>query len=370
MSENEVLTSAQTPPAPTRKGCRGCLMWAGIVVGVLALVLGIFVGWTWVSGTKAKKELAAKYPPPGQMVDVGGYRLHLNCQGAKPSGDSPTVVMEGGHMEPSLTWALVQPEVARFTRVCTYDRAGLGWSERSPKPRTVANMVDELHTLLARAGVEPPYVLVGHSIGGLYVRLYAHNYPDQVAGMVLVDASHEEQDLRFPKTVQRLQQQSSTMMVWGMRLLKMSNSIGLLALFAGPAGRAWATPIPQEVRSTYLGVAFSDTKYFETATQETAALEENFAAVRAAKIETIGNIPLVVLSAGLSPIPPEGGRGISAEDAEHFKAVSAELHAELAALSPRGKRLVAERSGHYIHVDQPELVIEAIREVVEAVRRR
>lgn len=344
-------------------------MMAGLIVGGVVLVLALLLAWTWARGTKAKARLAAAYPPPGQMVDVGGYRLHINCQGAAVPG-SPTVVMEGGNAESCLTWASVQPEVAKFTRVCTYDRAGLGWSERSPKPRTASNIVEELHTLLTNAGVEPPYVLVGHSIGGMYVRLYAHEHPDQIAGIVLVDSAHEQQDVRFPESVRRLNQLSYKMMGRVMRLLKTLNSTGLLALFAGPAGRAWATPIPQEVRSTYLGVAFSDTKYFETATQETAALEENFAAVRAAKIETIGNIPLVVLSAGLSPIPPEGGRGISAEDAEHFKAVSAELHAELAALSPRGKRLVADRSGHYIQVDQPELVIDAIREVVQAVRRR
>ncbi len=341
---------------------------ARIIVGGVVLVLALLIVWTWARGAKAKAELAARYPPPGQMVDVGGYRLHIYCQGEGKPG-SPTVVMEGGNAEPGLTWAAVQPEVAKFTRVCTYDRAGLGWSERGPKPRTVTDMTDELGALLAGAGVAPPYVLVGHSIGGLYVRFYAHRHPDQIAAMVLVDASHEEQWLRFPESIRRLNQQSYKMMGRVMGLLKTLNSAGLLALFPGTAGRAWPTPIPQEVRSTYLGVACSDTKYFETAAQETAALEENFAAVAAAKIDSLGDIPLIVLSAGLSPIPTEGSRGISAEDAERFKAVSAELHAELVAQSPRGKRLVAEKSGHYIQVDQPELVIAAIREVVEAARR-
>jgi len=160
----------------------------GIIVVGIVLFATILAGWTWRRGAKAKAELAAKYPAPGKMVDVGGYRLHIICQGQ----GSPTVVIEAGANDCSLSWSQVQREVARFTRVCTYDRAGLGWSERSPQPRTAHNLVEGLHTLLARSGVEPPYALVGHSLGGLFVRLYAHEHPDQVAGMVLVDAVHEE----------------------------------------------------------------------------------------------------------------------------------------------------------------------------------
>ena len=181
-----------------------------IIVGGVVLLFFLLVGGTWVRGTRAKAELAAKYPPPGQMVDVGGYRLHINCQGE----GRPTVVMEAAHSELSLSWDLVQQEVARFTRVCTYDRAGLGWSERSPKPRTASNIVEELHTLLTQAGVELPYVLVGHSIGGLFARLYAHEHRDQVVGMVLVDARHEEQDLRFPEAVQQIQVKANKQLAW------------------------------------------------------------------------------------------------------------------------------------------------------------
>jgi len=339
---------------------------SGIIVGGLVLLLFLLVGWTWIRGTRAKAELAAKYPPPGQMVDVGGYRLHINCQGIPVSG-SPTVVMEGGNAESCLTWALVQPEVARFARVCTYDRAGLGWSERSPQPRTATNIVEELHTLLTRAGVEPPYVLVGHSIGGMFVRLYAHRYPDQVTGMVLVDAAHEEQYMRFPTSLQRLQQQSLTMMAGVMRLLKTLNSMGLLALFADKIGRTWPTPIPDKVREAYLGVACSDTRFFEAAIDESVSVGENLVAVRAARIDTLGNLPLVVLSAPDQFANLE--KHLSAEDAGQFRVVTEELQAELTALSSRGKRVIVRNSGHYIQVEQPEAVIDAIREVVEAAQR-
>jgi pimeloyl-ACP methyl ester carboxylesterase len=341
------------------------MMTDKIVGGVISL-LALLVGLTWMLGSRAKARLAAKYPPPGQMVDVGGYRLHINCHGEAGAG-SPTVVMEGGNAEPCLTWASVQPEVARITRVCAYDRAGLGWSERSPRPRTVANITDELGALLAGAGVEPPYVLVGHSIGGMFARFYAYQHPEQVAGMVLVDSAHEEQFLRMPESVVQIGRRSQKMMAWLLRLLGWLNSMGLLALFAGEGHGAWPTPIPDPVRTQYLGVIYAGTKFFETSIKEAAAVQGNLAAVRAAKISTLGDIPLVVLSAGRSPIA--AGHGISAEDVERVNVVMAELPDELAALSPRGKRVVAEHSGHYIHVEQPELVITAIREVVEAARR-
>jgi len=123
----------------------------------------------------------------------------------------------------------VQPEVTKFARVCTYDRAGLGWSERGRNPRTAGNIVKELHLLLEGAGVEPPYVLVGHSKGGLFVRLFAHEYLGEVAGLVLVDAAPEEQELRFPERISQLNQRGREQMVWLLGLVRPLNSIGLLA---------------------------------------------------------------------------------------------------------------------------------------------
>ncbi len=132
---------------------------------------------------------AKTYPPPGQLVDVGGHRLHINCTGT----GSPTVVIVSGLGDWSTSWGVVQPEVAKTTRVCTYDRAGLGWSDASSLPSDAAQFAKELHTLLQNANVPGPYVMVGHSLGGFIVRIFAHDYASEVAGVVLIDSMNPKQ---------------------------------------------------------------------------------------------------------------------------------------------------------------------------------
>src|SRR5215213_6427241 len=145
-----------------------------VVLLVLAVLGAIYQG--------IATELAERaYPPPGEMVDVGGYSLHINCVGQ----GSLTVVLDGGSGEMSASWVLVQQEVSGTTRVCSYDRAGMGWSEMGPEPRDAKQISSELHTLLSKSGIEGPYVLVGHSFGGLYMQTYAAWYPEEVAGVAL-----------------------------------------------------------------------------------------------------------------------------------------------------------------------------------------
>ena len=149
----------------------------------MLLIIGLsLIGYIYEPIAEARD--AKAYPPPGQMVDMGGYRLHINCTGK----GSPTVVIESGWGDMSATWGWVQPEVAKTTRVCTYDRAGMGWSEASPQPRTAREYAQELHTLLEKANEHGPYVLVGHSMGGFTMIVYAQDYPDEVSGLVLVDS--------------------------------------------------------------------------------------------------------------------------------------------------------------------------------------
>src|SRR2546428_13430360 len=142
----------------------------------------------------AMAQTSLSSPPisaPGQLVDLGGWRLHLNCTG-QVGASQPTVILEAGAGGFSVDWSLVQPEVARFARVCSYDRAGLGWSELGPRPRTLRQVVWELHTLLEKAGIRPPYVLVGHSYGGILARLYTFTYPLWVVGIVFEERGHEK----------------------------------------------------------------------------------------------------------------------------------------------------------------------------------
>jgi pimeloyl-ACP methyl ester carboxylesterase len=332
-----------------------------IVVVNIVLAVTMLIGWVWLFGAKAKARLAAKYPAPGKLVDVGGYRLHINCRGQ----GGPTVVMESGNGNFSLNWGHVPQEVAKFTRVCTYDRAGLGWSDRSPQPRTAHNLVADLHTLLARSGVVPPYVLVGHSLGGMLLRLYAREYPDQVVGLVLVDSSHEEQLLRFPEALLRLSRRADKLMNGILRLMQLLISGGVLALAPKLFPRQMLIMAAGEDKDTFRGVVSADTKNLAVMQEEIAVAPDHFAAVHAAQITTLGDLPLIVLSHGKAQHMP----GLSAEVNREFEQTWQQLQDELTAQSSRGKRIVAEQSGHYIQFDQPELVIDAIREVVEVARR-
>jgi pimeloyl-ACP methyl ester carboxylesterase len=158
-------------------------IWRPLLGLVVVLLVLAIVGAIYQAIATELAERA--YPPPGEMVDVGGYSLHINCVGQ----GSPTVVLDGGSGEWSAQWVRVQREVSDTTRVCAYDRAGMGWSEMGPEPRDARQITSELHTLLTKAGIEGPYVLVGHSFGGMYMQTYAARYPEEVAGVALVDSS-------------------------------------------------------------------------------------------------------------------------------------------------------------------------------------
>src|SRR5437763_9389381 len=162
-----------------------------LVICSLTLVGLLLLGLSYQALASAVD--ASHYPPPGKLVDIGGYRLHINCTGT----GSPTVILDAGLGGTSLDWSKVQPAVAHFTRVCSYDRAGYGWSDTGPGPRTSQQIVKELHLLLVHAQINGPYVLVGHSVGGLNMRLYAYRYPQEVAGMVLLDSTSEHQFAPF-----------------------------------------------------------------------------------------------------------------------------------------------------------------------------
>jgi pimeloyl-ACP methyl ester carboxylesterase len=295
------------------------------------------------------------FPPPGQLVEVGNYRLHINCMG----NGSPTVVMEGGGGDFSLDWSLVQPGVASFTRVCTYDRAGHGWSDPGPMPRTMQQIVSELHTGLKKAGVEGPYVLVGQSFGGLLVRVYASQYPKEVAGMVLIDSSHEDMQIMLNNQLTRLRELSRNREIPPVQKRKSapqdssSSEESQKAPEAQSKVEAPYDKLPLDLQQMRLW-ATSQSKYNEARRSEFDFLAEELArmyAERAKREYPLGNMPLIVLTRGKNQ--SEG----------HSK-----LQADLVRLSRNGRQMIAENSGHHIQLDAPELAIEAIRQVVDAVR--
>jgi pimeloyl-ACP methyl ester carboxylesterase len=307
------------------------MIWLGGVLAGLLILLLIGVIYEPI----AEAADAQANPPPGQMVDVGGYRLHIHCTGS----GSPTVVIESGWGEMSASWGWVQPEVARTTRVCTYDRAGMGWSEASSEPRTAREFAKELHTLLVNANEPGPYVLVGHSLGGYTVRVYAHDYPDQVSGLVLVDA----QDLSAsngaaPKPAPKP----------GVNPLPaLLARIGLVRLLAGPLGSIRDLP-PAEKQAYY---ASSVTPlYAQTFIDELMGMDEGGAQAR--EVTTLGELPIFVLSRGKDL------------EAKHTAA-----QADLLQLSTDSQQIFADQSGHSIHIEQPEAAVAAIVKMVEQVRK-
>jgi pimeloyl-ACP methyl ester carboxylesterase len=196
----KVITQSPAIPAKPQTAKAKSRVFSWLKRIALWLVIGIVtlaaIGATYQAIANEMDKRA--YSPPGQMVDVGGYQLHLYCTGANVNG-SPTVILEQGLGGISSGWALVQPEVAKGTRVCSYDRAGMGWSDSSSEPRDAQHIAQELHTLLQNATIPGPYVLVGWSVGGLYAREYAGQYGDEVVGLVLVDSSHPDQWTSTPE---------------------------------------------------------------------------------------------------------------------------------------------------------------------------
>lgn len=324
-----------TPKSPFRAGLR----WTTRLVGGLAgLGLSLVLAGAAYEALAARGD-AERYPPPGRLVDIGGHRLHIHCQGR----GSPTVVFDSGLGGTSLDWTLVHPEIARMTRACTYDRAGLGWSEPGPAPRSARRIAEELHTLLLRSGIAGPYVLVGHSLGGKNVRMFALLYPSEVAGMVLVDARGEYMDFHASAAdaaalTQSIRTQSRTF-----RLARMT---GVARLFGAELSGLSALP---HATAGLIALFATRERTIATTMNEEVARSDNDVQLRDAP--SLGKLPLIVLASGQNMAASADWRA-----AQHVQAE----------LSTRGRLIVAQGSGHFIQVDRPALVVAAVREVLAA----
>lgn len=348
-----------------RTRAKGALWWAKrILGGLLVLFLVLILSGALYQAIAASSD-RTRLPPPGDLVDVGGRRLHISCVGT----GSPTVILEAGLGDNWLTWSLVQEQIGDLTQVCAYDRAGLGWSDPAPGPLTSAQVAESLHTLLHNAGIPGPYVLVGHSIGGLYVRSFAHQYPAEVVGLVLVDSSHENQMVRFPAEIVRIEKESLSGLIRSLTLCRTIAPFGLVRMLKLTEASIQNESLSPEQRQM-LVTTVNRTGYCQAVRNEiVTALEVD--TNQNDPPDNLGSIPLAVLTVPVDPSTrntadlPAG----SVELYEQADRTRIELQQELVGLSSNSTHVIAQESGHYIQFDRPELVMEAVRQVVEAARQ-
>jgi pimeloyl-ACP methyl ester carboxylesterase len=304
-------------------------------------------------------------PAPGAFAPVGRHRLHYRCEG----DGTPAVVFDAGIAASSLSWSRVQPEVARFTRTCSYDRAGLAWSEMSATPRSMPALVDELRQVIRHAQISAPFVLVGHSFGGLIIRAYARAHPSEVAGLVFVDPLHPEEWCR-PSGEQRRRLQGAVLFSRAGALIARTGLVRFLLsrlrggapglprrvsrLFGSSAATLLANMVgevqklPPEAQSA-VQEHWSNPKAFRGMWHHLAALPECSLEVMQGT-DALDQVPMVVLSAGR-----RDPRWIAADR-------------QLAGASRHGRHLVSSPSGHWIHLDDAGLVVEAISDLVMQAR--
>jgi pimeloyl-ACP methyl ester carboxylesterase len=306
-------------------------------------------------------------PPPGRLIDVGGHRLHLNCVGA----GAPAVIFDAALGASSLSWSLVQPRVAAITTACTYDRAGFGWSEAGPLPRTAGRVAEELHTLLERSGLEQPFVLVGHSFGGLVARLFALRHPDAVAGLILIEPAIPE-DWVEPSAERRV------LLARGTRLCRYGATAartgvasvvsGLVGVGAPALARLAAKIISRGgLRREDEGVLapiwklspdarellkhmWTQRKFFEALGSQIASMPDSAADALRLSPESLRALPLTV---------------ITAADADVHRM---QTDRALAAASAKGSHALAPDSGHWVPLDAPQTVVDEVLAMVRRIR--
>jgi pimeloyl-ACP methyl ester carboxylesterase len=300
----------------------------------------------------AVRHYQALYPAPGKMYSVGGYRMHLYCTGA----GSPTVVLEAGLGNDFRIWDLVQPELSKFTRVCSYDRAGVGWSDPQPGPRDSDSIVSQLHALLAAAGIGEPVILMGHSVAGLHLRAYAAKYPREVAGMVLVDPTTPHQFDRMPPQMRETLHSTERQLNW----LRPLVPLGIVRLL-GQCGDK--PPAGLEAHPDwYLGDNNCSPGYLPAIQGEMAGIDASSAEV--ARTGTFGDLLILIFSQDPAVKQP----GLTENLRARVSVVWYALHEELKGLSSRTRRIVAKGSSHYVQIDRADLVNREVPLFIRQVR--
>src|SRR5579872_4866368 len=328
-----------------RRFCKWLIISVGVIVAALAIYQFSMTEWD-----------SHRYPPPGKLVDIGGLRLHINCTGT----GSPTVIFEAGPNDSSLIWQLVQPQISKLTHVCSYDRAGFGWSDAPNEARTSLNIADELARLLTRAAVPGPYILVGHDFGTLDLRVFTARHRQEVAGMVFVDSVHPDMHHRPPFNVAAQSALSNAYY----RLIPWTVPLGLprilgwcrdnFTFHTQPA--AWARLVP-EAAAQYCRLQSWRAEEAQV-TDEDGSL--------AATTGPFGDMPLIVLSH--DPQVNDFGGFFSPADLIKAERSWMEMQGELRTLSSRSKWIVAKGCPHWIQIHRPELVAAEVQEIVNDAR--
>ena len=331
-----------------------------VLVGVVVVLAATGILYQQIATRRHRRRFAA----PGTLVSVGAHRLHARCAGT----GRPFVLLEAGIAASSLSWSLVQAEIASFARVCAYDRAGLAWSDAASSPRTFERIVSELSHVLARVAPDDRYVLVGHSFGSFVVRAYAERHPEKVVGLVLVDPPTEWLTMtpQRERTLRRAQRLSRV----GAVLAHVGVVRGSLALLTGGAPGAprrfvsvlgptalqtlqrlvgEVKKLPPDVHPVVQEI-WCQPKCFHAMAEHLGVLQREWKALT--MLNPPAGIPVVVISSGNQP---------SGQIAEHR---------ELAARSAKARHVVAARSTHWVQFDEPELVVAAVREIVESLGLR
>jgi pimeloyl-ACP methyl ester carboxylesterase len=305
--------------------------------------------------------------PPGRLIDVGGFKLHMNCRGE----GSPAVIMDAALGGSSVSWSLVQPAIARLTCACCYDRAGFGWSEGGPLPRTAGRIADELRVLLDRGGVPPRYVLVGHSFGGLVMRIFAARYRPDVAALILVDPAHPEdwvnpapkEQIKIDRGMKLCRRGAAAARFGSARLVSGLVGLGLFDVARGIVrvvsrgglsredegilAPLWKLPL--EARKP-LRQFWTQERFFTALGSQIETISISAAETLEASPDGLGDLPLVTISS-----TDPGEYRLRQQDA-------------LATLSTRGRHVIATNSGHWIPLDEPSTVIQIIQETLELVK--
>jgi pimeloyl-ACP methyl ester carboxylesterase len=335
------MTSEAVAKSHTKRSRRRSHRWVVRILVGLSVLIVVLAGAGLIYQTVATKIDEGKFPPPGQLVTVGDYSMHISCVGQ----GSPAIILDAAGGNSSASWGLVQPEISRSTRVCAYDRAGMGWSERGPTPRDLEQHAGELRSLLSGAGIDAPYVLVGHSYGARVALVYAKTYPSEVAGMALIDPGKLDDDARFPpENGAELAAEERTI-----ALARWLAPFGVVRLFL-PKAEYDDLPAENQAAERAFNVT---TKFFRTLSDQYDALPQTY--VQQREVTDLGTMPLVVLSA---TVPDDASRRVWTE-----------MNGELSKLSTRGVHRVVPGATHSQLLNKREhaqITIDAIRQVVQA----